>query len=171
MIETGIVTDRRPVRYVELGDIRADAERMAQVERLRTTGNWAPAQILQHVADGIHHSIDGYGMQGPEEIRRSPMMRRDEILTDGIPVGFHLPTNMQHFMPSPNVTLDEAVAALGEAIARTVCERMRADHPFLGSLSHEQYVLFHCRHAELHFSFVHFDERQSAGGLGRLLES
>jgi hypothetical protein len=32
---------------------------------------------------------------------------------------------------------------------------MTATSPVLGRLSHEQWVQFHCRHAEMHFSFMH----------------
>ena len=44
---------------------------------------------------------------------------------------------------------------LGAAIERAGSQRMKHPSPVLGKLSHEQWEQLHCRHAELHLSFLH----------------
>ena len=37
-------------------------------------------------------------------------------------------------------------------------ERMSKPSPVFGPMTHEEWEQLHCRHAELHFSFIHKDE-------------
>ena len=77
------------------------------------------------------------------------------MVTEGFSPGIQLPDDMQHLVPSAECGWDDALSKLRQVVSRTQTERMGADHPVLGPMSHEQWVQFHCRHAELHFSFVH----------------
>ena len=154
MVETKDA-ERRTLRFDQMNDILADAERLDRAVRLRTTGNWSAAQIVQHIADGIDRSINGYGVRGPDDARAAALAKRDALLQKGFPLGLRLPDGMQHFLPPPDNTWPSAMKLLREAVSRTASDPMKADHPFFGEMSHEQWVQFHCRHAEMHFSFMH----------------
>ena len=48
----------------------------------------------------------------------------------------------------------DALAVLRDAVTRAVSEGMKKQHAVLGPLTDDEWVKFHCRHAELHFSFL-----------------
>ena len=158
-IDTREVQQRRRVRFRKLDAVLADAGRMERAETRTTVGNWTAAQNVQHIAEAVDRSIDGFEKLAPEEIRRQAIPRRDEMLKDGFPAGILIPPDMQDSLPEPTVTWEEALENLRRAVARTETEAMNADHPFLGPMSHKQWGQFHCRHAELHFSFVHLADK------------
>lgn len=61
-LDTRTVTDRRPLRFSTLADVRADLDALEQAHRagaLRRTGNWTPAQHMAHVAAFINYDYDG----------------------------------------------------------------------------------------------------------------
>jgi hypothetical protein len=153
MIDTKAVEDRRAVRFTTIGEIVADAEALDRATRIRASGNWTPARIVEHVADWIEHSIDGCGARMPDDVRKRARARRDELLEGGFPAGIPIPGD--RLQPPKQVSWSDALKHLRRAVGRTERERMEGDHPTLGPLSHEQWIRFHCRHAELHFSFVH----------------
>ena len=66
-----------------------------------------------------------------------------------------IPDDLSRFRPPADVSWADALKHLRWAVSRSDHERMEADHPFLGPFSHAQWVRFRCRHAELHFSFMH----------------
>ena len=100
MIDTTQITDRRAVRCESLADILAGADRLDKTTKLRAVGNWTPGQIVEHIAEGIRESIDGYGIRAPEHVRQRAIPRRDTLLAEGFPAGIQLPDDMQHLVPS-----------------------------------------------------------------------
>ncbi len=158
-IDTREVQQRRRVRFRELDAVLADAGRMERAETRTTSGNWTAAQNVQHIAETVDRSIDGFEKLAPEEIRRQAIPRLNGMLKDGFPAGILIPPDMQEGLPASTVTWEEALENLRRAVARTRTETMNADHPFLGPMSHKQWGQFHCRHAELHFSFVHLADK------------
>ncbi|MCZ6836823.1 MAG: DUF1569 domain-containing protein [Planctomycetota bacterium] len=146
--------ERRSIRFDSMEAILEDAETLAGGS-IRATGNCTPSQIFQHVARAIHNSIDGYDVLGPERERKIAARRdRDQLLSQGLPPGIKLEGEMARYAPTEDVTLGEAMAYLRAGVERTRNERMEAVHPFLDTMDHEQWIQFHCRHAELHFSFL-----------------
>ncbi|MCH8343128.1 MAG: DUF1569 domain-containing protein [Planctomycetes bacterium] len=154
MIDTKKVTDRRRLSFTSLEDIQADVEAL-DGSAIRTTGNWTAAQIVQHVTDVITLSVDGFGFRLALPLRVLGRSLRSQALTRPMRPGFSVPEAMRARLPSDQVPFEQAIASLRQAIGRAKSERMTKASPLLGALTHEQWVQFHSRHAEMHLSFVH----------------
>jgi hypothetical protein len=156
LVDTTKVTARRPLRFVGLDDIVADAEQLGRAGNVRTVGNWTPGQIFKHVALTMHGCIDGLEMKVPwlyRLIGRLFIKRR--LLTGQMPPGFQLPADTaRQIVPPPETTLDEGLQSLRQAVQRLKTDPTRVPSPFLGPLTEAEWTALHCRHAELHFSFL-----------------
>ena len=94
--------------------------------------------------------------QAPAILRIIVKFFRKRILNKPMKPGIKLPANMSIVLPDPETTWDDAVSALRSAMARIDAgERMTQPSPLLGAMSHEDWVDLNCRHAEMHFSFMH----------------
>ena len=70
--------------------------------------------------------------------------------------GFTLPVNMQAFEPDESVAWADAIEGFRHEMSRLrEGARMTRPSPVFGAMSHEQWEQLHCRHAELHLSFIH----------------
>lgn len=163
MIKTGTVKDRRTLRFGRVEDILRDVEwlnsRVEAGAKLRASGNWTPAQVVDHVAKTIVYSIDGFPREAraPLPLRLLGRMIRSSVLIKPTKAGIKLKGSMANaLLPAADVTWGQAVTRLGNVIARIKKgERMTAVSPMFGQYAHEEWNQFHCRHAELHLSFVH----------------
>ncbi len=163
MIKTDKVTDRRTLRFGRVEDILRDVEWLnARAEagvKLRASGNWTPAQIVDHLAKSIALTIDGFpaGLRVPLPLRIVGRWMRTSVLLKPMKSGVRLKGPLaQAFAPDPEVTWGQAVTRLTNVIGRIrKGERMTAVSPMFGPYAHEEWNQFHCRHAELHLSFVH----------------
>jgi hypothetical protein len=156
MVKTSAVTDRRELHFSSMQDIQADIEYLDSGDPPRTSGNWTAGQIVQHVTTLIQLSIDGF----PEARLALPLrilgrLMRGRILDNPLRSGLTFPKKFDFLAPTPGISWEEAVAYFSETMARLAAEKMTAVSPVTGRLSHEQWVQFHCRHAEMHFSFMH----------------
>ncbi|MHC5002301.1 MAG: DUF1569 domain-containing protein [Planctomycetota bacterium] len=156
MVKTRKVADRRSLRFGRMSEILADAEQLGASESLRSSGNWTPAQNVAHVATVIRGSIDGFEASAPWWMRGIGRLIRSRTLNHPMSPGFKVPSNMRSFVPDPSVGWDEALAELRAQIGRLDAgERMTRPSPVFGELSHEEWEQLHCRHAEMHFGFLH----------------
>ena len=81
---------------------------------------------------------------------------KSSALRNTMRAGFKIPKSFASMAPDPDVSWDDALAHLRRAIERIDNgERMTAVSPFLGPLTHEEWEKLNCRHAEMHFSFMH----------------
>ena len=145
---------RRTLRFNSLDDVLADARALAATH-IKANGNWTPGQVVGHVARAVHGSIDGISFQAPLPLRIIGRVIRSIPLNKGLPTGVKLPASARaKAVPEPDLSINDAVDQLTRAIERTRHETMAGKHPVFGKLSHEQWIKFHCRHAELHFSFL-----------------
>ena len=153
-VDTSQVKDRREVRYESYQDLLAEIEQLLGGD-VRTLGNWSLGQVLKHLAETMHASIDGAPYRAGL-LRRvtGPWLLRDQFLNRGMPAGFRLPAcASEALIPGP--TDGEAgLAALRRALYRLRAETDRAAHPVIGRLSIEEWDRCHLRHAELHMSFL-----------------
>ncbi len=158
MIDTRTVTDRRKLAFSSMEDIRADVDAL-DGRALRKCGNWTPAQNVQHIATVIGRSIDGFGgLKAALPLRLIVRLIRGRMLREPFRPGIRLPAKFRVLMPEEIVGWDAAVADLRRQIGRVGNgERMTAPSPVFGSLTHEQWAQLHCRHAELHLSFIRAD--------------
>jgi hypothetical protein len=156
MVKTPRVTDRRELHFSSMQDILDDVEYLASGDPPRTTGNWKGGQIVKHVAMLITLSIDGFPVaKAPLLMRVVGRLTRKRALAGPLRAGLNFPRNFDFLAPSAGITWEEAVEYMNETMVRLRDERMTAPHPFLGKVTHEQWEQFHCRHAEMHFSFMH----------------
>lgn len=145
---------RRKLRFNTLDDLVRDAKTMAG-NSPTSTGKWTAAQNIQHVALFIDASIDGFTFTVPAPIRFVARLMRGRFLRKGFNPGIKPPAKAAaHFAPAPDISMEAAVDHLVRSVARAEQQKMTAVSPLFGAMDHGQWVQMHCRHAELHFSFI-----------------
>jgi hypothetical protein len=155
VIETAKVTNRRQLHFNSLDDILADVERLAQSPEIKNLGNWPAGAVLGHLATSLNKSIDGFSNRPPAVVRvlcRAFFKRA--FLTKPMSAGFKLPARAQAELYDASTTREAGLQALRQAIKRLQTETRRAPNPVVGELTREEWDQFHCRHCELHLSFL-----------------
>lgn len=145
---------RRPLRFNTLDEVLADARNLSRTDA-QPTGKWTPAQNIEHVALFMDASIDGFTFTVPAPIRFAARLMRSRFLNKGFNPGIKPPAKAAAlFAPAPDITMQTAVEHLTRSVERAKEKKMTAVSPLFGAMNHEQWVRMHCRHAELHFSFI-----------------
>jgi hypothetical protein len=154
-IDTARLTGRRELHFNTLEDILAEVDRLANSREIRTLGNWSAGQIFEHVARVMEKSIDGFDSNLPA-IMRFILGRtlKSRMLNKPMAAGFKLPRRAGSELIAPATSLEDGFAHIRKAIHRLQTEPDRVPSPFLGPLTREEWDKIHCRHAELHFSFL-----------------
>jgi hypothetical protein len=155
MINTTQVAGRRQLHFNSLEDIHADVEALARAKEIRPLGNWSPGQVINHLTIVLNKSIDGFDNRPPAVVRfvlRLVFKRR--FLTKSMSPGFKLPGGAQVELWGPEIGLAEAVDRFRSAYQRLKSETKRAPHPAIGVLTASEWEQLHCRHSELHLSFL-----------------
>tara|TARA_R110002111_G_scaffold152699_2_gene219425 strand:+ start:256 stop:732 length:477 start_codon:yes stop_codon:yes gene_type:complete len=146
--------NRQKLSFQTLDDITRFVEPLPALGA-GSSGNWTAAQNIEHVALFIDTSIDGFTFAVPAPIRFAARMLRGRFLKKGFKPGIKPPAKAAvHFAPRPDITMEEAVDHLIRSIERAKANKMTAVSPLFGAMDHEQWTQMHCRHAELHFSFI-----------------
>lgn len=162
--KTRQITDRRTLRFGRMDEILADIEKLDAVApgggSIRAAGNWTAAMNVDHVTRLINASLDGFaGARFPLWLRTLGSLMRGGALNKPLRAGFKFHKSVSELLsPDPDISWEQAVSNLRGAVGRTSVERMEQRSPLLGELNHEEWIMLHCRHAELHFSFLHADE-------------
>src|SRR5438445_4675842 len=161
-IDTGWVGKRRVVRLRTIDDLADEADRIvlaAAAGKVRSLGNWSPAQVVWHIGRLIELSFDGFPFRyrrGPKWIiRLFRLVAWRWLIALAFHPGFKNPPEAGPLEPPVSVSLDVAAAYLKQQVARIRSgERMTQECSVEGPYSHEQWVYIHLRHAELHLSFL-----------------
>jgi hypothetical protein len=148
------VPGRRELHFASLDDVLGDAEKLVSSPMTRTLGNWPLDRLLTHVAMAMETSIDGISFAAPRYMRLLARLGKRRILQHGLSPGFKLPRDREAGAYPEAQSLQEALARLRRAVERMRTEKATASHPAFGRLTHEEWVQFHLRHAELHLSFA-----------------
>ena len=155
MVNTAKVTDRRELHFSTMADILADADYLACGDPPRVTGNWTPGQIVAHVSAVIRCSFDGFPVpKASLAMRILGRLIKNMALNKPMRAGLKVPKEFATMIPGADTPWDEAVDELRTQIGRLDTQRMTIPSPVLGKLSHEDWKKLHCRHAEMHFSFL-----------------
>lgn len=155
MVKTSAIADRRELHFSSMQDIQADVAYLDSGDPPRATGNWTAGQVVQHVTTLIQLSLDGFPpVRLALPLRLAGRLLRGRILAHPLRSGFRFPRQLEFLAPTPGIGWDEAVGYFTETIARLATEKMTAVSPLVGRLSHEQWEQMHCRHAEMHLSFL-----------------
>jgi len=152
-VNTAKVTGRRQLHFSSVDEIHSEVERLAAGKH-RMLGNWSLGQILWHLATVMNSSIDGTQVR-PNFFMRliGPLMKRG-MLSKRMPAGFQLPASFAKIFGPPETSVEDGLRIFREAAGRQKSETHREPSPFLGKMTDDDYVQLHCRHAELHLSFV-----------------
>jgi hypothetical protein len=153
-IDTAKVKNHRQLHFNSLDDIAVEVERLAACREITALGNWSSGQVLQHLAFTMDSSIDGFPFSVPAPIKfllRLFMKRR--FLTKPMPPGFKLPTKAEKMLPGPT-TWETALTNFRRALQRVKTETRRSPHPAFGPMTVDDWNQIHCRHSELHLSFL-----------------
>jgi hypothetical protein len=154
-IDTGKVTGRRQLHFDNLDAILADVDRLAGSREIRTLGNMSAGQVLEHLARSMSKSIDGNQNGLPAPVRLVfRVLFKNKFLHQPMSAGFKLPKAAQAELYPGSFGLDEGLRDIRQAIKRLKTESNRALSPVLGPLTREEWNELHCRHAELHLSFL-----------------
>lgn len=142
---------RRKLHFHTMQDILDDVETLASgpVESL---GKWTPAQNIDHIRRLIHIAHRGVDFKMPLPFRVIGKVFKGYFLKAPFRAGFK---TVDIFEPPAEITMQEAVEAFRAEMA--IADRpgaMSHPSPLLGTMTHEQWVQLHCRHAELHLSFL-----------------
>ncbi len=159
-LDTGKSTDRRPIKYQSLADLRQDLnalEAAHQAGRLRQTGNWTPGQIFTHLAAFINFAYDGYpkALQPPWIIRMFLRLKTKGYINDRMPAGVRIPGIPTGTVGADDVPFEEGLTRLRAAIDRLDGTPPTIESPAFGPMTHEESKKINLRHAELHLSFLH----------------
>lgn len=124
--------------------------------RAETTGHWTLAQILEHLARSIDHSLDGFGFRGGVLLRLfGRFFVKDRVLKNAMPPGYELPRQAaEALVPDKDIDLEHAAQHFHRSVSRLRTEPQRYPHPIFGEMSVAEWDRMHLRHCELHLGFV-----------------
>jgi len=153
-VNTRRVTNRRKLRYQDLDEFLADAERMRRGP-VHTIGNWTLPQIFDHLARSMTASMDGMNVSFPAAARFILKFRKKKILSSPMKPGFRCPRQVELALrPREGLDADKSWADLRAAVSRFKTAPSFADHPAFGKMTRDEWNQIALRHAELHMSFV-----------------
>ena len=144
---------RRQLHLASIDDLLADAERLAAGPH-RTLGQWSLGQILAHLAMFMRGSLDGFGFKMPAALRLLARPMRRRFLRKPPPAGIRFPRRATPVLDPPEVSTQQGLTMLREAVGRLQREPQRHPSPVFGELSVDEWNELHCRHAELHLRFA-----------------
>jgi hypothetical protein len=151
-VNTARVTGRRSLQFQSLDDILADLDSL-NAGPVRSLGNWSPGQNLAHLTILMVGCLDGLEVETQFLLRTAASLLRGRVLTKPMSPGWKLPPAASVLIP-PETTWTEGLHNMRSALRRMQTESHRHAHPVLGTLSVEQWTQLHCRHCELHLSFL-----------------
>lgn len=147
---------RREVGYASLAEVLIDARRLVAAESagtLRPTGNWSLGQAFGHLAAWIDFAYDGYPGRLPWFVRLLGPLMKNRMLHRSASPGLRIPGAPGGTHATEPLSTPEGYQRLERAIGRAMAQAPSRPNPLLGPLSHEEFMLLHRRHAELHLSF------------------
>ncbi len=154
-VNSKTVHGRREVSYQTMDDIVTDAEKLVASPTTRTIGNWPLDKLIMHLSKTVHKSIDGFESKAPLVIRLiMPFFKSKIINAKELKPGINLPKATVPLAYPEAGSLHEALDDLRRAVARSKTERMTANHPAFGRMTHEEWNALHLRHSAMHLSFA-----------------
>jgi hypothetical protein len=153
-VDTKKVPNRRKLHFATLEDIVADVDHLNQGP-VKALGNWSGGQILKHLAVVMNTSIDGSPLRMAWPWRVMGRLLKGYVLKKGMPPGFELRGRQgaDALLPS-ETSWEEGLRQFRDAMHRLQTETTRVPSPFMGPMTREEWDQLHCRHSELHLSFL-----------------
>jgi len=152
-VATKSVTGRRTLHFNSIDEMLADVDRLNQGP-VTVLGNWSSGQVLKHLTIVMTASLDGFHHRAPWFVRLIGKVVKKKFLTKPMSAGFNLPKGAaSEMVPGPTEWAD-VIGPFRATVRRLQTEPQRMPSPFLGLLTREEWDRLHCRHAELHLSFL-----------------
>jgi Protein of unknown function (DUF1569) len=149
------VKGRRKVHFECYDDIRRDAEMLHRSGPLKCLGNWTAGQNYEHLAKSIDVSIDGVDYKLPLWMQWIAKAFKNWFLNRPFKPGFNLPVKLEPaFYPREIISDEDGFRLLIVALDRIQSNPHRAASPAFGEMPESDWIKLHCRHSELHLSFL-----------------
>ena len=156
---------RRELSFGSLDELSAELDRLDAAQaagNLGHTGNWTPAEILDHLANFWTCSLDGFPpgkVPMPLRLMAQMLFKKRAVSGSPPPPGFKIPAKMDAFNPRVGVTFEQGMEALRTCVERT----RRGDSyipasPLFGKLTREQWIRINLGHCGMHLSFISINE-------------
>jgi hypothetical protein len=157
LVDTSKVTGRRPLRFNTIEESLTEANRLVEADRggrLAQLGNWTLGQSLNHLGAWAEYAYVGYPMRPPLWVKLMIRPMKNRYLHKGFPAGVRFSGVAGGTYAMERVPLEQALPRFRAAYERLKKEPPTIRNPVFGDLTHDQWVQFNLRHAELHLSFL-----------------
>ena len=152
---------RRQLRFASLDEVDAELDRLERAHAeglLRPLRTYSPAQNLYHLARWMKRYQERDLPEGlPIHLKIVGRLMRRRLLRKGFPAG--LPGPEGKTQAEPDVPFDEALAFLRDIHTTLRQEDFGQHEEFMGGLTHDEVVVLHLRHCELHLGFIGVGDR------------
>lgn len=153
-VDTKAVTGRRILHFDTIDEVLADAEQLSGGPYVQL-GNWSLGEVCEHLAKSLDSATDDNQFQPNLLLKLMGPFLKQRMITTTTPAGFRMPEKMKPiFMPASGTATDDGLAHLRTAVERFQTADLPARSPTFGKMSRDDWHQFHCRHAELHLSFL-----------------
>jgi len=155
--------DRRELSFRCTGCVKKELDRIEASHRAGTlvsTGNWTPAQGLEHLARSWSAAIDGFpeNFKPPAAIKvvAKLFFKKKAVSGATAPAGIKVPQEVRDaFEVGADTDFDEAMAHLRAQIARTDGgEKFSHPSPLFDELTHDEWLKLQLGHCQLHLGFM-----------------
>lgn len=156
-VDTGKLANRRKLRFHSIDEVLTDVDKLLAAERagkLARIGNWSFGQTLGHLAAWAGYCFDGYPIKPPKVIGWILRLRRNRFIHSAMPAGVRIPGTTDGTIGLDPLSTEEGYVRFRRAFERLKSNRLPDRHPFLGKMTHEDWIALNLRHAELHLSFI-----------------
>jgi hypothetical protein len=142
------MTGRRELSFASLDDVMPEVDRLLAGHE--TVGSWTLGQILNHLATGLRRTVEVPPDPAAPPV---PEVFRQRFFQSGrFPDGRESPPML---VPIPGLDARTEAEVLRAAIERfTASAGPFSIHPRLGTLSNEEWNLFHRMHCAHHLGFA-----------------
>lgn len=150
------------LHFTSIAELREFLPRLVDTGH-RNLGKWTTAQILFHLAAAFEGSIEGIGSGYPYWVRVVVRPFRWIVTRFKYPPWLPIPKAIEYkLLPPESAELDQQYQRLLIAIDRFgEHDEVHPPHPVLGRLSRDEWIGFHLRHCEHHFSFIEMEDENA----------
>ncbi len=143
------MTTRRRLSFQALDEIMPEVQRLLKGHAV--AGQWSLGQICNHLSGAIRLTARPTSSAVPPATPEQAALKERFFAAGVFPDGRQSPPP---FVPREDLDLAAEVASLASAIERFQgATGPYPSHPYLGPLSREEWLRFHCMHAAHHLGF------------------
>jgi len=144
---------RRKLHFNAIDDILADLDKLDRGPRT-TTATWSGGQNFEHLARFVDCCLDGFPMTMPWFMRLMGRVFKKKFLKGPMPAGIKNRGAAADAFHPGETSWEDGMAHYRKSLNRLKSEPQRHPSPFFGTLTRDEWDMLHCRHAELHLSFI-----------------